>query len=160
MSHDDPYEVRPTGREQGYPQEPTMDVAPETDPTMPFRVEPAIPVPDDAVNPDAGETQTLPAPQWESPVAPPPSTQPAWTQPASTFSQGAPGLVSVRTGPRPGTIVLGLLSLIVAALVLVRNLTGLQLDLAVNGPIIVAVIGGLLVVVGLFGVALGRRHHD
>lgn len=157
MSRDDPYEVRPTGREQGYPQDPTMDVAPETDPTMPFRVEPAVPVPDDAVNPDAGETQALPAPQWEPPVAPPPSPQPAWTQPAA---QGATALVTVRTGPRPSTIVLGLFSLIVAALVLVRNLTGLQLDLAVNGPIIVAVIGGLLVVTGLFGVALGRRHHD
>lgn len=120
-------------------KETAMNRMPPTDPTMPFRVEPATPVPDDAVNPDAPSGESRPGP----------ASHPAPSYPAP--------LVTVHTGPRPGTVMLGLLALLVAAFVVVRNATSLHLDLAKDGPMIVAGVGGLLLLVGLTGVLLGLR---
>jgi hypothetical protein len=122
----------------------------------PFRVEPSTPVPDDAVSPDdiAAGLPTLPAP--------PPSTHP---QPPMGAAPPAPygrGLVTVRRGPLPMTIMLGLLSLIVAGYVMATNLLGADFDMRVAGPTVFGTFGGLLLVVGLVGVIAGgrRRNND
>ena len=127
-----------------------MNLAPPSDPTMPFRVEPAAPVPDDAYNPDAAD-----AGHWGQPAAPPSSAPQARQPPVPT-----PALVTVRTGPRPGTVLLGLLSILVAAFVVVRQTTDLTPNLGQLAPAIIAAVGVLLLLVGLTGVLLGRRHRD
>jgi hypothetical protein len=110
----------------------------------PFRVEPATPVPDDAV----AEGSLLPH-------LPPPNqpNQPAWPvqQPAPR-----PALVTVHKGPRPATIMLGLLSILVAAYVLVANLTDADLSFRMAGPTMIGAFGGMLLLVGLAGVVAGR----
>jgi hypothetical protein len=107
----------------------------------PFRVEPATPVPDDAV----AEGSLLPH-------LPPPNqpNQPA-QQPAPR-----PALVTVHKGPRPATIMLGLLSILVAAYVLVANLTDADLSFRMAGPTMIGAFGGMLLLVGLAGVVAGR----
>lgn len=112
----------------------------------PFRVEPTTPVPDDVVRPD-GETDVE-----ARPVLPQPSTSPApaWSPPRQ-------GLVTVRRGPLPVTIMVGLLSLIVAGYVLVSNLAGADLDLRMMGPMAFGSFGGLLLLVGLIGLVAGGR---
>jgi hypothetical protein len=108
----------------------------------PFRVEPATPVPDDAVT----EGSALPH-------LPPPTAQPypAYQEPAPR-----PALVTVRKGPRPGSIMLGLLSMLVAAYVLVANLTDADLSFRLVGPTMIGAFGGMLLLVGLAGVVAGR----
>ena len=134
------------------PKDHMMNPLPPTSATMPFRVEPATPVPDDAVSPDAEpdltQTQALPH------LSVPPTGSAYPHDPALDL-----GRVTVRTGPRPGTVMLGLLALLVAAFAVVRNTTSVRLDFANDGPVIVAGIGVLLLIVGLTGVLLGRRHH-
>lgn len=115
----------------------------------PLRVEPPTPVPDDVVTPEETDTRTLP--QLDAPPPPATTTQSAWQPPA-----GQP-LVTVRRGPLPVTIMLGLLSLIVSAYVLVTNLTRTDLDLRLIGPMMFGAVGGLLLIVGLIGVFAGGR---
>ncbi|MDN5790505.1 MAG: hypothetical protein L0H25_06520, partial [Micrococcales bacterium] len=103
-------------------EDPTMNVRATSDPTRPFRVEPAAPVPDDAVSPDVPQAESLPQ-QERADVTPSGPTHPA---PASW--QGGPALVTVRKGPRPATILLGLLSILVAAFAFVHNLTDARID--------------------------------
>lgn len=110
-------------------------------PESPFRVEPAAPVPDDVVAAQA-------------PVAPP-APDPAARRPDPEPYR--PPLVTIQKGPRPGTVLLGLLAMVVAAYVLVTNLTGAQVDVARMGPSLVGGLGVLLLLVGLTGVLLGRR---
>lgn len=131
-------------------KDPTMNVAPMSDPTMPFRVEPAAPVPDDAVSPDEPQTETPPQREWAD------AAQPGPTYPTPAGRQGGPALVTVRKGPWPGAIMLGLLSILVAAFAFVHNLTDARIDLAAHGPLVIAAVGVLLLVVGLTGVLLGR----
>ena len=151
--------------------DPTAD--PVVDPTMtietvhtqavpqatPFRVEPATPVPDDVTR----ETPDLSH-------LPPPSLDPA--TPAGAPSQQAGGCggerpwshashrghahVTVRKGPRPGAVVLGLLSMLVAAYVIAVNVSDANLDVRLVGPALVGALGGLLLLVGLAGVLVGR----
>jgi hypothetical protein len=114
----------------------------------PFRVEPATPVPDDAVT----EGSALPH-------LPPPTAQPAQpAQPYPAYQEPAPrpALVTVRKGPRPGSIMLGLLSMLVAAYVLVANLTDADLSFRLVGPTMIGAFGGMLLLVGLAGVVAGR----
>lgn len=111
-------------------------------PDSPFRVEPATPVPDDAVT-------TQPT----APVGPPPP-DPASRRPDPVAHRP---LVTVQKGPRPGTVLLGLLALVVAGYVIVTNVTGAQVDLARTGPSLVGALGILLLLVGIAGVVLGRR---
>ncbi|GGM97167.1 hypothetical protein GCM10009721_25050 [Terrabacter tumescens] len=111
----------------------------------PFRVEPATPVPDDAVT----EGSALPH-------LPPPTTQPAQPYPAYQEPAPRPALVTVRKGPRPGSIMLGLLSMLVAAYVLVANLTDADLSFRLVGPTMIGAFGGMLLLVGLAGVVAGR----
>lgn len=127
---------------------------PMADPT-PFRVEPATPVPDDAVAEGARlphlppPPASTPDPSWPAPVV----SQPArpWAgQPAPT------PLVTVRKGPRPGSIMLGLLTLLVAAYILVANLTDADLSFRMVGPSMIGAFGGMLLLVGLAGVVAGR----
>ena len=114
----------------------------------PFRVEPATPVPDDVV---AGAD---PAPGSSLPHLPPPSA-PA---PAAQAPGGStrPALVVVRRGPRPGAIMLGLLSMIVAGYILAANLTDTDLSFRLVGPPMIGAFGGMLLIVGLIGVLAGR----
>jgi hypothetical protein len=105
---------------------------------VPFRVEPDAPVRDDAPR---------------APAAPLPQHPAATHAPAPT---SAP-LVTVAKGPRPGSILLGLLTMVVAAWVLVVNLTGAQVDLERVGPLAIGGLGVLLLVIGLVGVIVGRR---
>jgi len=110
----------------------------------PFRVEPSAPVPDDVV--PASDPTRLPPPAW------PPVAEPV----AQTYGgpQG-PG-VTVRRGPRPGTVMFGLLAMIVAAYVLVANLTNADLSIRLVGPPLIGAFGGMLLLVGIAGVLAGR----
>lgn len=114
----------------------------------PFRVEPATPVPDDVVaeaDPAAGSSLPhLPPPSAPAPVAQAPG------EPAR------PALVVVRRGPRPGAIMLGLLSMIVAGYILAANLTDTDLSFRLVGPPMIGAFGGMLLIVGLIGVLAGR----
>jgi len=121
----------------------------------PFRVQPASPVPDDAVAegarlPHLPPLGSQPDPSWPAPVLPQAAPQPA-PQPAPR-----PVLVTVRKGPRPGSIMLGLLSMLVAAYVLVANLTDADLSVRMVGPMMIGALGGMLLLVGLAGVVAGR----
>ncbi|MCU1536538.1 MAG: hypothetical protein JWP82_889 [Humibacillus sp.] len=95
-------------------------------PVHPYRVEPAVPVPDDLRVEDPS-----PAPAPRAPV-------------------------QVRRGPRPGSVVLGLLCMLVAGYVVAANTSATHLELRVVGPVLVAALGGLLLLVGLVGVVVGR----
>lgn len=121
----------------------------------PFRVQPASPVPDDAVAegarlPHLPPPGSQPDPSWPAPVLPQAAPQPA-PQPAPR-----PVLVTVRKGPRPGSIMLGLLSMLVAAYVLVANLTDADLSVRMVGPMMIGALGGMLLLAGLAGVVAGR----
>jgi hypothetical protein len=111
-------------------------------PEPPFRVEPSAPVPDDVVAAQA--------------TAGPPPPDPATRRPDPEPYR--PPLVTVQKGPRPSTVMLGLLTIVVAAYVLITNLTGAQVDIARMGPSLVGGVGVLLLLIGLTGVLLGRRH--
>jgi hypothetical protein len=111
------------------------------EPGPPFRVEPSSPVPDDTTR-DADPTQ-LPPPAW------PPVAQPV----AQTYE--GPG-VTVRRGPRPGTVMFGLLAMIVAGYVLAANLTDADLSIRLVGPPLIGAFGGMLLLVGIAGVVAGR----
>ena len=118
----------------------------------PFRVEPATPVPDDAVAAGAQlphlppPTVSSPDPTWPAPVVPQPAPQP----------DPRPALVTVRKGPRPGAIMFGLLTMLVAAYLLVANLTDADLSFRMVGPSMIGAFGGMLLLVGLAGVVAGR----
>jgi hypothetical protein len=120
----------------------------------PFRVEPATPVPDDAVSAGARlphlppPTGSAPDPSWPAPALPHPAPV---GQPVPR-----PALVTVHKGPRPGAIMLGLLSMLVAAYLLVANLTDADLSLRMVGPSMVGAFGCMLLLVGLAGVVAGR----
>jgi hypothetical protein len=114
----------------------------------PFRVEPSTPVPDDAVTEGAG-----------LPHLPPPTTfgpDPSWPAPGVPQPAPRPALVTVRKGPRPGSIMLGLLTMLVAAYLLVANLTHADLSFRMVGPSMIGAFGGMLLLVGLAGVVAGR----
>ncbi|MBB2985651.1 hypothetical protein [Terracoccus luteus] len=101
----------------------------------PYRVEPTAPVPDDTVRPDDGHT---PDHRWGRAPAPTP-------------------LVTVSRGPRAGTVLLGLLALLVAAWALVGNLADVDLEPRTAGPVAIGGVGLLLLVVGLVGLVVSRR---
>ena len=137
--------------------DPTVEFRdPTADPPVePFRVQPASPVPDDAVAegarlPHLPPPGSQPDPSWPAPVLPQAATQPA-PQPAPR-----PVPVTVHKGPRPGSIMLGLLSMLVAAYVLVANLTDADLSVRMVGPMMIGALGGMLLLVGLAGVVAGR----
>jgi hypothetical protein len=127
----------------------------------PFRVEPATPVPDDV----SSERETT-DPAGSAPAASPGPTQEPHGSPAS----GASGCnrdhswghashhahVTVRKGPRPGAVVLGLLSMIVAAYVIAVNVSDADIEFRIVGPVLIGALGGLLLLVGLAGVVVGR----
>lgn len=131
--------------------DPTQELRdPTADPT-PFRVEPPTPVPDDAVA-EGARLPHLPPPGAEQAV---PTEQ---VQQAQTVLAPAPwpALVTVHKGPRPATIMLGLLSVLMAAYVLVANLTDAHLSVRMLGPTMIGAFGGMLLLVGLAGVVAGR----
>jgi hypothetical protein len=93
----------------------------------------------------------------EVPAARPFRVEPATPVPvAGPQEPTRPALVVVRRGPRPGAIMLGLLSMIVAAYVLVANLTDTDVNLRLVGPPMIGAFGGMLLIVGLVGVVTGR----
>ncbi len=114
------------------------------DPAVPYRVEPSAPVPDDVTS--GPEQAPLPSPAW------PPAAEPV---PQTYAGPPAPG-VTVRRGPRPGTVMFGLLAVIVAAYVLVANLTNADLSIRLVGPPLIGAFGGMLLLVGIAGVVAGR----
>lgn len=115
----------------------------------PFRVAPARPVPDDAVR--AGSE----LPHLPQPAAPPsgPSAAPSWSAPEPA---PRPALVTVNKGPRPATVMLGLLTVLVAAYLLLANLTHVDLGFSFTGPAVIGAFGGMLLLVGIAGVVAGR----
>ena len=147
--HDDPTDSIETVHTQAVPQ------------PNPFRVEPATPVPDDV----SSERQTTDRAAW----APPASTGPM-PVPHEASTPGSSGCsghhsgrhgshhahVTVRKGPRPGAVVLGLLSMIVAAYVIAVNVTDADVEFRIVGPVLIGALGGLLLLVGLAGVVVGR----
>jgi hypothetical protein len=133
---------------ESIPSEPAAPVL-----STPFVVEPDQPVPDDVVRPDTDDTGALPQVGAPASASWPPPTPVA----APVAQYARPPLVTVRKGPRPGTIMLGLLSLIVAAWVLATNLTGADVDLRVFGPAAFGALGGVLLLVGLVGLLAGVR---
>jgi hypothetical protein len=116
--------------------------------SSPFRVEPSAPVPDDAVT-EATELPHLPPPAASQP-------DPSWPAPVVAPQPWQPALVTVRKGPRPGTVMLGLLTMLVAAYALVANLTDTDLSFRLVGPPMIGAFGGMLLIVGLAGVLAGR----
>ena len=116
---------------------------------VPFRVAPARPVPDDAVR--AGSE----LPHLPQPAAPPsgPSAAPSWSAPEPA---PRPALVTVNKGPRPATVMLGLLTVLVAAYLLLANLTHVDLGFSFTGPAVIGAFGGMLLLVGIAGVVAGR----
>jgi hypothetical protein len=135
---------------------PTTQAVPEA---TPFRVEPATPVPDDVTR-DTPDLSHLPPPSVE-PAAPAGApTQQAGgcggDRPWSHASHRGHAHVTVRKGPRPGAVVLGLLSMLVAAYVIAVNVSDASLDVRLVGPALVGALGGLLLLVGLAGVLIGR----
>lgn len=114
----------------------------------PFRVEPAAPVPDDAVS-DTAHLPHLPPTTVSQP-------DPSWPAPVAAYEAPRPALVTVRKGPRPGSIMFGLLTMIVSAYILVANLTDAELSFRLVGPPMIGAFGGMLLIVGLAGVVAGR----
>ncbi len=115
--------------------------------SAPYRVEPSTPVPDDRVAPEPPQPTSLPTsmPTWQP--------QP---QPREQAENHRP-LVTVAKGPRPGTVLFGLISIVVAAYVIIDNLGGSNLDLRQNLPAALGAVGALLLLVGLVGVVTSRR---
>lgn len=135
-----------------HPSDPTQHIDPSATTALPqahspaptpapFRVEPATPVPDDAV-----------APEW-----PPPAARAVHSHSADSGDPHGRPLVTVATRPRPAAVLFGLISLLVALYVILDNLTDLDLNLRTAGPAVFGGLGGLLVLVGLLGVAANRR---
>ena len=119
----------------------------------PFRVEPTAPVPDDVVT-DATQLPHLPPPS-----QPGSGQSAAWPPPAASdpaHQDPRPALVTVRKGPRPGSIMFGLLTMIVAGWLLAANLTDADLTFRLFGPPMIGAFGGMLLIVGLVGVVAGR----
>ena len=106
--------------------------------SSPYRVEPSTPVPDDRVAPEPLRQAT---------------SQPFTPEEAESRRP----LVTVAKGPRPGTVLFGLISIVVAAYVLIDNLGGSDLDLRQNLPAALGAVGALLLLVGLVGVVASRR---
>ena len=111
-------------------------------------------MPEDAVtDPDTGDdTLTL---EQQPATASGPSAE--FPQPTTAPTVPYGGLVTVRTGPRPGAIMLGLLCLLVAGYTMARQLTEWRLDLATAGPLTIGALGALLLLVGLAGLVARRR---
>ena len=120
----------------------------------PYRVEPATPVPDDAVADTEAADHRSTVPHVPSPTGSAPD--PAWPPPVVAHEAPRPALVTVRKGPRPGSIMFGLLTMIVSAYVLVANLTNADLSFRLVGPPMIGAFGGMLLIVGLAGVVAGR----
>ena len=133
---------------------------PEAESSTPFRVEPSTPVPDDATRPDEATDTADGLPHLPPPAGPTTSSYPGYAgyPPPTTAPSGEPSrpLVTVRRGPRPGTVVLGLLAMLVSAYVLIGNLTDADLSLRLVGPPLIGAFGGVLLLVGLVGVVAGR----
>jgi hypothetical protein len=149
--------------------------------TTPRRVDPTGPVPEDRVPEDrvpepeatdraeetgdtvllgqqASTTELSTPPADSSPAEPTAFPAPAPQRTASPGLVTPPGgLVTVRTGPRPGAIMLGLLCLLVAAFTMVRQTTHWRFDLSLVGPISFGALGTLLLLVGLVGLLTRRR---
>jgi len=147
--HDDPTSSIETVHTQAVPQ------------PNPFRVEPATPVPDDV----SSERPTMDPAAWPPPAStgPTPAPHEASTPASSACSGHHSGRhgshhahVTVRKGPRPGAVVLGLLSMIVAAYVIAVNVTDADVEFRIVGPVLIGALGGLLLLVGLAGVVVGR----
>lgn len=101
----------------------------------PYRVEPSTPVPDDRVTPE----QNPEARPWDG-------------------NEHHRPLVTVSKGPRPGTVAFGLISIIVAAYVILGNVNAdIGLDLRQNLPAAIGAVGALLLLVGAVGVVASRR---
>lgn len=150
----DPTVTDKTTQAMGDPTVPTPTVS---GPATPFRVEPEVPVPDDRpVDPDPVGTYP-PDPADAARPAPPWGAHPRHGHRKAWQGHACSGRVTVHRGPRPGSVVLGLLSMLVAAYVLLTNAFDVNLDIRSAGPVGFAALGGLLLVAGLIGVVSGRR---
>lgn len=108
----------------------------------------------------AAPTSELPSPTpevHETPAAPEAAPLVPVTPPAAPVASAPRALVTVRTGPRPGAILLGLLCLLVAGYTTARQTMDWRLDLNLVGPVSIGVLGTLLLLVGLIGLVSRRR---
>ena len=133
----------------GRPEPESTQVLPQTQPTSQL---PTL-TPEAPEAPVASEPEGAPD-SAAAPAAPMPAPAPTA---ASAAAPTPGGLVTVRTGPRPGAILLGLLCLLVAAYTTARQTLDWRLDLNLIGPISIGVLGALLLLVGLIGLVSRRR---
>lgn len=75
-----------------------------------------------------------------------------------TFVEPTPRVLSRPTGPSWGTVALGLICMIVAAGAIFLELTNIEMDWSLSGPMALIGLGVVLVLVGL--AALSRRDDD
>lgn len=162
---DDTTNPRPTPDPSTPP--PPESPAPDTESTQvlgqaePTSELPSLEIPERTEDHEAIEA---PEPSEAAPaLVPSPATVPATpmapvapTAPASPVATAPGGLVTVRTGPRPGAILLGLLCLLVSAYTTARQTLDWRLDLNLVGPVTIGAMGALLLLVGLIGL-VGRR---
>ena len=80
-----------------------------------------------------------------------------WSHTAGSSIRSSPGATTQPRGPYAPAIVVGLLGLLCAASVLLRELAVMSIDLVTQGPWIVVGVGVLLLLVGAVGIARRGR---
>jgi hypothetical protein len=132
-----------------------------TDPTRALEVGP------DPTRSGPHGAETTPVAQgdttWVTPPQDAPQDVPRQTPPGAS-AVPAPGALAVATapvtrarGPHAASMVLGLLCLLVAGLVIAREVNGFRVDWAVFGPGAIVGIGVLVLVLGVLGLARRER---
>ena len=130
-----------------------------TDPTRALEMEPA---PSELQGPEAapaapGATSWVVPPQ-DSPqdVPPPAPSSVPWAREAGSGAVATAPVTRAR-GPHAGSMVLGLVCLVLAGLVIAREVNGFRVDWAVFGPGAIAGIGVLVLALGVLGLARRER---
>jgi hypothetical protein len=123
-----------------------------TDPTRALEVEPTT------ATPYGPETAPVPsgATTWVTPPQDTPRDVPAPGPAAPAGTVGTAPVTRTR-GPHAAAMVLGLLCLLVAGLVIAREVNGFQVDWTVFGPGAIVGIGVLVLVLGILGLARRER---
>lgn len=154
----------PPPSESQAPDSESTQVLGQNEPTSEL---PSLEIPEQTAMPEQTEahesteaTETLEAAP--AVVPSPPTTLATPVAPVAPAAPASPaaapgGLVTVRTGPRPGAILLGLLCLLVSAYTTARQTLDWRLDLNLVGPVTIGAMGALLLLVGLIGLVSRRR---
>jgi hypothetical protein len=129
-----------------------------TDPTRALEVEPA---PTELQGPETapvapGATSWVVPPQ-DSPQDVPPAPSSAYGAPGAGTGTVATAPVTRARGPHAASMVLGLVCLVVAGLVIAREVNGFRVNWAVFGPGAIVGIGVLVLILGVLGLARRER---